>query len=210
MFWYEILIVIAVLALDLGSKYGIVKALGVEHLANGDFVQHNDDIEFIRNFISFSYTENTGATFGSFKGKTAALIAFTAVGLAILVFYLCFNKKENKFFRTLLVLILAGGLGNLYDRIVFGYVRDFIDFDFWPTFATFNVADSFLTVSTILFAIYAIFFMPRDLKKRQEEKEKQDSTYPPAYPYDAINRRDIVSDAPSEDTVRTTEDNGNV
>ena len=108
MFWYEILIVIAVLALDLGSKYGIVKALGIEHVAGGKFVQHNDDIEFIRNFISFSYDENTGATFGSFKGKTAALIAFTAVGHAILVFYLIFNKKENKVFRTLLVLILAG------------------------------------------------------------------------------------------------------
>lgn len=209
MFWYEILIVIAVLALDLGSKYGIVKALGIEHVAGGKFVQHNDDIEFIRNFISFSYDENTGATFGSFKGKTGALIAFTAVGLAILVFYLIFNKKENKVFRTLLVLILAGGLGNLYDRIVFGYVRDFIVFDFWPNFATFNVADSFLTVATILFAIYAIFFMPKDLKKRQEEKEKQDSTYPPAYPYDAINRKDIISDSPSDDAA-ALKDDGNV
>lgn len=47
MFWYEILIVIAVLALDLGSKYGIVKALGIEHVAGGKLVQHNDDIEFI-------------------------------------------------------------------------------------------------------------------------------------------------------------------
>ena len=91
------------------------------------------------------------------------------MGLAILVFYLIFNKKENKVFRTLLVLILAGGLGNLYDRIVFGYVRDFIVFDFWPNFATFNVADSFLTVATILFAIYAIFFMPKDLKKLKKE-----------------------------------------
>ena len=209
MFWYEILIVIAVLALDLGSKYGIVKALGIEHVAGGKFVQHNDDIEFIRNFISFSYDENTGATFGSFKGKTAALIAFTAGGLAILVFYLIFNKKENKVFRTLLVLILAGGLGNLYDRIVFGYVRDFIVFDFWPNFATFNVADSFLTVATILFAIYAIFFMPKDLKKRQEEKEKQDSTYPRAYPYDAINRQDIISDSPSDDDA-ALKDDGNV
>ena len=176
MFWYEIFIVIAVLARDLGSKYGIVKALGIEHVAGGKFVQHNDDIEFIRNFISF---------------------------------YLIFNKKENKVFRTLLVLILAGGLGNLYDRIVFGYVRDFIVFDFWPNFATFNVADSFLTVATILFAIYAIFFMPKDLKKRQEEKEKQDSTYPPAYPYDAINRQDIIPDEPSDDAA-ALKDDGNV
>lgn len=109
MFWYEILIVIAVLALDLGSKYGIVKALGIEHVAGGKFVQHNDDIEFIRNFISFSYDENTGATFGSFKGKTAALIAFTAVGLAILVFYLIFNKRKTKFSGRCLSLFLRAG-----------------------------------------------------------------------------------------------------
>ncbi len=212
MFWYEILIVIAVLALDLGSKYGIVQALGIGHAPNGDVIQKNGDIEFIRNFISFSYSENTGATFGSFTGKTGALIAFTAVGLSILLFYLIFNKKENKFFRVLLVLILAGGLGNLYDRIVFGYVRDFINFDFWPNFATFNVADSFLTVATILFAIYAIFFMPKDIKKRQEEKEKLDATYPTAYPYDAINKRDVTTDSPTtpDGTVQSTNENENV
>ena len=50
MFWYEILIVIAVLALDLGSKYGIVKALGIEHVAGGKFVQHND--EYNHNILS--------------------------------------------------------------------------------------------------------------------------------------------------------------
>ena len=69
MFWYEILIVIAVLALDLGSKYGIVKALGIEHVAGGKFVQHNDDIEFIRNFISFSYDETRGRWSASAAGR---------------------------------------------------------------------------------------------------------------------------------------------
>ena len=90
MFWYEILIIIAVLALDLGSKYGIVNALGIQHV-DGEFVQTKSDIEFIKNFISFSYTENTGATFGSFKGKTELLTAITAIGMILLIIFLFFN-----------------------------------------------------------------------------------------------------------------------
>ncbi|MDY6077824.1 MAG: signal peptidase II [Eubacteriales bacterium] len=201
MFWYEILIIIAVLALDLGSKYGIVNALGIQHV-DGEFVQTKSDIEFIKNFISFSYTENTGATFGSFKGKTELLTAITAIGMVLLIIFLFFNKKENKFFRTCLVLILAGGLGNLYDRIVFGYVRDFIVFDFWPSFATFNVADSFLTVSTILVVIYAVFFMPKKVREEQEKKELADKTAPVAYPYDALKNEEIVTGDDSSDKTK--------
>lgn len=201
MFWYEILIIIAVLALDLGSKYGIVNALGIQHV-DGEFVQTKSDIEFIKNFISFSYTENTGATFGSFKGKTELLTAITAIGMVLLIIFLFFNKKENKFFRTCLVLILAGGLGNLYDRIVFGYVRDFIVFDFWPSFATFNVADSFLTVSTILVVIYAVFFMPKKVREEQEKKELADKTAPVAYPYDALKNEEIVTGDDSSDKIK--------
>ena len=201
MFWYEILIIIAVLALDLGSKYGIVNALGIQHV-DGEFVQTKSDIEFIKNFISFSYTENTGATFGSFKGKTELLTAITAIGMVLLIIFLFFNKKENKFFRTCLVLILAGGRGNLYDRIVFGYVRDFIVFDFWPSFATFNVADSFLTVSTILVVIYAVFFMPKKVREAQEKKELADKTAPVAYPYDALKNEEIVTGDDSSDKTK--------
>ncbi len=201
MFWYEILIIIAVLALDLGSKYGIVNVLGIQHV-DGEFVQTKGDIEFIKNFISFSYTENTGATFGSFKGKTELLTAITAIGMVLLIIFLFFNKKENKFFRTCLVLILAGGLGNLYDRIVFGYVRDFIVFDFWPSFATFNVADSFLTVSTILVVIYAVFFMPKKVMEAQEKKELADKTAPVAYPYDALKNEEIVTGDDSSDKTK--------
>ena len=201
MFWYEILIIIAVLALDLGSKYGIVNALGIQHV-DGEFVQTKSDIEFIKNFISFSYTENTGATFGSFKGKTELLTAITAIGMVLLIIFLFFNKMENKFFRTCLVLILAGGLGNLYDRIVFGYVRDFIVFDFWPSFATFNVADSFLTVSTILVVIYAVFFMPKKVREEQEKKELADKTAPVAYPYDALKNEEIVTGDDSSDKTK--------
>lgn len=164
MFWYEILIAVAVLALDLGTKYGIAAALRV-----ADHVQTGEDITFIPKVISFSYSENTGATFGSFSGNTVLLTVITSVALLLLFVFLCYDRKESRFFRTCLVLIFAGGAGNLYDRIAFGYVRDFIRFDFWPKFAIFNVADSFLTVSTILLVVYAIFVMPGKMKERKDE-----------------------------------------
>ncbi len=188
MFWYELLIVVAVLALDLGSKYGVVAALGVE-----DHFQTKGDITFIKNFISFGYSENTGASWGSFQGKTGALTAVTAIGLALLVVYLIFNKKESKFLRTCLVLILAGGLGNLYDRIVFGYVRDFIVFDFM-NFPIFNIADSFLTVATILVVIYALFVMPKQIMAEQKRKKEEDALMPAAYPYNALKGENVLSE----------------
>ena len=65
---------------------------------------------------------------------------------------------------------MGGAVGNLIDRIFLGGVRDFIYFIFVPNFPTFNVADSFLLIGTILFAIYAIFIY------KPQEKDKNEST----------------------------------
>lgn len=152
MFLYEIIILAVIIALDLTSKYWIVNALGVtEH------IQTKNDITFIKNFISFSYGENTGASFGIFKGKTTALIIVTAIALVVLIVYMFLNKKDNKFMRVCFIMILGGGLGNLFDRIFIGYVRDFIRFDFIK-FPVFNIADSFITIGTIMLCIYVMFF----------------------------------------------------
>lgn len=189
MFLYELLILLAVVGMDIGSKYWVCDALGVVNHA-----QTVPDITVIKNVLSFSYGENTGASWGLFQGKTTALTVVTAIGMALLFIYLLFNKKESKFLRVCLVMILAGGLGNLYDRIVFGYVRDFIEFEF-ISFPTFNVADSFLTVATVLVVVYAIFFLPKEIMKAQKAKAEADAIIPTVYPYDALEGRDIISEA---------------
>ncbi|MEG2453701.1 MAG: signal peptidase II [Clostridia bacterium] len=175
MFIYEIIVVLAILAMDIGSKYWVCSALGVVNR-----VQTLDDISVIKHIISFSYSENTGASWGLFKDRAGMLAVATAIAMVALVVFLFFSKKESKFFRICLVMILAGGLGNLYDRIVFGYVRDFIYTEF-INFPTYNLADCFLTVSTVMLCVYAMFFMSGD----KSPDSGKDEANPPAYPSDA-------------------------
>ena len=94
-------------------------------------------------FFHLTYVENTGAAFGMMKNGNFLLIF---VMLAIIV-YIAASWRElcsyGKGIQWGSVFILAGALGNLYDRITLGFVVDFLDFRVWPVF---NVADSFITI----------------------------------------------------------------
>lgn len=109
--------------------------------------------------------------------------------------------------RICLVMILGGGIGNFYDRVAFGYVRDFIYTDFMR-FPTYNVADSFLTVATILIAIYAIFIMPKEISSEQKELNAIAQATPKAYPYDSIKGSCIVDNSDDLDKSENTKTDG--
>jgi signal peptidase II len=96
----------------------------------------------------FRYTTNTGAAFGLFQGHVLVLsiLSFLIVVLIVLA-YLRFKK-----YYLPLGLIFGGALGNLIDRLAFGYVRDFIDFKIWPVF---NIADVANTIG-VLILIYIL------------------------------------------------------
>ena len=116
-------------------------------------------------FFHLRYVENTGAAFGMMQGGNWVLIG---VMLGI-IGYVLVNWKElcaqGAWAKWGSVLILAGALGNLYDRIVLGYVVDFLDFLVWPVF---NVADSVITVGAGCFIISLLL----NWKQKQEENEK--------------------------------------
>ncbi len=156
----ELLISAAFLAVDLLTKhfiYGACKETG--------------RINIIKGVICFEAVENTGASFGIFSGKTAALTAISIVCAVVLLFFLFYTyQRRNLWLRSALILILAGAVGNIVDRLAFGYVRDFIYFELID-FAVFNFADSCLTVGTIVLIIYVIFFYSKD-EKALEEKRK--------------------------------------
>lgn len=91
---------------------------------------------------------NTGAAFGLFDEKTAALTAVSLLFIAGILYYL-FRRGRAVTHPAALALILAGAVGNTIDRLRLGYVTDFIDFRIWPIF---NIADSAITAGVFIIA----------------------------------------------------------
>lgn len=144
----SILYILAIVVLDQLSKYiAKIKLYSISQ------------IEIIKGFFSLTYVENRGAAFGMFKDKRIILVGFTTIVIAVMIYYLLKNKSMNKLLRVSLILIIAGAIGNLIDRVLLGYVVDFFHlyignvFD-WPVF---NVADISIVFGTILLAFNLLF-----------------------------------------------------
>ena len=105
--------------------------------------------------LYFTLTHNTGAAFSSFSGKTVMLSVFTVIALAAMVVYFYRSKARNTFKTVSMAMIVGGGLGNLYDRIVFGRVTDFINL--FPFNFVFNFADICVVLGAIMLMIDMIF-----------------------------------------------------
>ena len=119
------------------------------------------DVEYfnlIPNVISIATNGgNTGAAWGIFSGKTAGLIIVSLVMILALLIYNHFVKNKSVFYCLAFGFVLGGALGNLFDRVMFEYVRDFIFLDFWPSFPIFNLADAFLCVGAVMLGIHILF-----------------------------------------------------
>lgn len=97
----------------------------------------------------FGKIKNYGAAFGLFKGFNWLFIVIGFLVVSVIIYYK--NKVNKKIFWGLCFL-LAGTIGNLIDRIVFGYVRDFIQISIWPSF---NLADVFNIIGILLILVYS-------------------------------------------------------
>lgn len=96
--------------------------------------------EAVPGILNFNPVANAGAAFGALSGKTGLLVALTLVLCAAVVFCLFRFAHMPRLARAGLWLVVAGGLSNLFDRLLYGHVIDFLEFDF-VRFAVFNVAD---------------------------------------------------------------------
>ncbi|HBA69402.1 MAG TPA: signal peptidase II [Lachnospiraceae bacterium] len=122
------------------------------------------DFPLLPDILEFSYLENTGAAFSSFMGKQEFLITLTSLAMLFLILkYLQIPKTGTKRYlpmKAVLVLIISGGIGNLIDRILNGYVVDFIYFV--PiNFPKFNIADCYVCIGMALL-VYLCFFYYKD------------------------------------------------
>lgn len=115
-------------------------------------------IDFIPKILEFLYVENRGIAFGMLKGKSMFIIPLTLVILLVCIYFVIFYFKRRKHLAvTGLVMILAGAIGNLVDKIRLGYVVDFIHTTF-VEFPVFNMADIFICTGAGLFALFILFF----------------------------------------------------
>ena len=159
---FEILFAVAAIAVDLVSKAAAFDIL--EDVPGGS-------IAVAEGIFSLTMTRNYGASFGVFSGKTTLLSANTGIEIALVLVVLIVRPKAPKILRYSLITIFAGGLGNLVDRIAFGYVRDFIDYTFLETFfgidfAIGNIADIFVMIAMGMLIVYMIFgYKEGDLSK---------------------------------------------
>lgn len=118
--------------------------------------------EILKGVWNFIYVENNGAAGGAFAGQTVLLIVITSIVSVALIAMLVFKPKLSKNLRLCLIFIVAGAIGNLVDRIAFGYVRDFIDYTFLQTwfnidFAIGNIADVYVCVGAVMLIFYVLF-----------------------------------------------------
>lgn len=147
-----LLLVIIAVALDQLTKYWAVATL-----------KGKESIVLIKGVLEFSYLENTGAAFGSFRGLQLPLIAVTLVIVAFLVFKLLTLPTGKRYLpiRLCALFLVSGAIGNLIDRIINRYVVDFIYFV--PIdFPKFNVADCYVTVTVFVLIFLCLFYYTQE------------------------------------------------
>lgn len=147
--------IIALVALDQIIKYFIVlylRPIGSKVLVNG--------------FLSLTYVENTGAMMGFMQGKTTFMIVAAIVVLAVLFYLIISNKIKFGFEFCCFIMIAAGGIGNIIDRIFRGFVVDYIEVLF-VDFYVFNFADCLVTVGAFLILFYEIYLLFKESKQKR-------------------------------------------
>lgn len=156
------IVALLVVILDQAVKYWVTNTL-----------MGYDIVKFIPGVISLVNVPNDGAAFSLLSGGGARIyfIIVTVVFCIAVILALATNFISGRVARWSLVMVAAGGFANCIDRVIYGYVVDMFKVELF-NFAIFNVADIFITVFAIVFALAVIFEKPQ--KDEDEEDEDED------------------------------------
>lgn len=127
------------------------------------FLEGGEPFYLIDGFLRFSYVQNRGAAFGMLSDNRWVFLVLSTLAIVCLVAFMLISKPQSKLERVGLALILAGGIGNMIDRVMLGYVVDFIDFyGIWSY--VFNIADSCICIGVGLIILYVILLSIEEYK----------------------------------------------
>ncbi len=132
-----------------------------------DLLSLGESLPIIPGLLHMSLVHNTGIAFGMFKDRGIIFIIFPIIAIILLTFNIYYYRKNEEMLSRLYIfaisLILGGAIGNLIDRISYGYVIDFIDFRIWPVF---NIADTAISIGAILIAYKCVTLSNNKNNKR--------------------------------------------
>ena len=129
----------------------IVKILVINKMAL------QQSITIINNFFNITYVRNTGAAWSILSGNVLLLIMISVLALVTIYYYLIKDKDLNKIDIVSYSMLIGGIIGNLIDRIVHGYVIDYLDFKIFNyNFPIFNLADTFIVIGVFLLLLKEI------------------------------------------------------
>ena len=159
MFWLLIAIIVGSIALDQLTKWLTVVYLNLhESIPLWDGVFH------------FTYERNPGAAWGILKDNRWVFMVFSTVAIIGLSIYLFGFCKQSKWIKIPIAMIIGGGIGNMIDRVLLGYVIDFLDFTLID-FPVFIVADSFVTVGAFWLIGVLVLETVREIKQERIKKK---------------------------------------
>ncbi len=150
-------IILAGIAIDQLTKWLTVK-----------FLSPIDTVPLIKDVLHLTYVENRGAAFGMLANHRWVFIIVSTVTILALLYVLFSAKLPNRLYTVSVSMIISGGIGNMIDRTVLGYVVDFIDFRL-INFAVFNGADSFVCVGAGILILALILDIIKEGRKRDKE-----------------------------------------
>lgn len=130
-----LLLAVAVVALDRATKHWAMRTLAQPVVA-------------LEGVLRWRYCENTGAAFSALSGSGTVVLVLSAILLAVLAAYLLFRPRIPWGAQLCLWAVVAGGASNLFDRLAWGFVVDFIE-PLFVSFAVFNVADCFIVLGVL-------------------------------------------------------------
>ena len=135
----------------------IAKILAVRHLKD------RPAVSVVSGVLEFRYLENSGAAFGLLKGQKSFIILVGIIVLLACLYVLIKTPGKKKYImcHILLSLIVSGAVGNLFDRVMYDYVVDFLYLSFIK-FPIFNIADIYITVATFILVILLLFYYKED------------------------------------------------
>lgn len=135
-----------------------------------EFLKPAGSFMFIKGFLQFTYVENTGAMMGFMKDKTLLMTIMAILVLVLLLVLILTKKIRFGFEYCCIIMIAAGGIGNIIDRIFRGFVVDYIEVLF-VDFYVFNFADCLVTVGAFLIVFYEIYDLVKEMKQKKVESD---------------------------------------